>query len=130
MRVVDGDTFDVVVDGGATERVRLIGVDTPETFVSMGNPHCYGADAKLFTEDLTGRRVALTFDRDCDDDNMRTLAYAWLGPRENDLWQRQLLRRGYARLLIIGPDDGMSGTFAADEAIARAEERGLWLECQ
>ncbi|GAB4196694.1 MAG: hypothetical protein OHK0013_04130 [Sandaracinaceae bacterium] len=130
MRVVDGDTFDVAVDGGETERVRLIGVDTPETFVSMGNPHCYGADAKLFTEDLTGRRVALTFDRDCDDDNMRTLAYAWLGPRENDLWQRQLLRRGYARTLTIAPNDGMAPILAADEAIAQAEERGLWRECQ
>jgi endonuclease YncB( thermonuclease family) len=130
MRVVDGDTFDVAIDGGETERIRLIGVDTPETFVTMGNPHCYGADAKLFTEELTGRRVALSFDRDCDDDNGRTLAYAWLGPRENDLWQRQLLRRGYARTLTVAPNDGMAAMFAADEAIARAELRGLWRECQ
>jgi endonuclease YncB( thermonuclease family) len=131
MRVVDGDTFDVMVDGAAVaERVRLIGVDTPETYVTMGNPHCYGADAKLFSEELTGRRIALSFDRDCDDDNMRTLAYVWAGPRENDLWERQLLRRGYAHVLTVRPNDAMESTFVGDEAIARAELRGLWLECQ
>lgn len=131
MRVVDGDTFDVMVDGGAMmERVRLIGVDTPETYVEMGYPHCYGADAKLFSEELTGRRIALTFDRGCDDGNGRVLAYAWAGPRENDLWQRQLLRRGYARHLTIAPNDFMEPTFLGDEAIAMAEQRGQWFECR
>jgi endonuclease YncB( thermonuclease family) len=130
-RVVDGDTFDVLVDGAsATERIRLIGVDTPETYVETGYPHCYGADAKLFTEELTGRRVALSFDRGCDDGNMRTLAYVWLGPRENDSWQRQLLRRGYAHELVIAPNDLLETTYLGDEAIAMAQMRGQWLECR
>jgi micrococcal nuclease len=130
-RVVDGDTFDILVDGAdAPERIRLIGVDTPETYVETGYPHCYGADAKLFTEELTGRRVALSFDRGCDDGNMRTLAYVWLGPRENDSWQRQLLRRGYAHELVIAPNDLLETTYLGDEAIAMAEMRGQWLECR
>jgi micrococcal nuclease len=130
-RVVDGDTFDILVDGAdAPERIRLIGVDTPETYVETGYPHCYGADAKLFTEQLTGRRVALSFDRGCDDGNMRTLAYVWLGPRENDSWQRQLLRRGYAHELVIAPNDLLETTYLGDEAIAMAEMRGQWLECR
>ncbi|MBX7192772.1 MAG: thermonuclease family protein [Sandaracinaceae bacterium] len=130
-RVVDGDTFDIMIDGAtATERIRMIGVDTPETYVSMGYPHCYGTDAKLWTEELTGRRVALSFDRGCDDGNGRVLAFVWLGARENDLWQRQLLRRGYARELTIAPNDLMETTFLGDEAIAMAEMRGQWLECQ
>jgi len=131
MRVVDGDTFDVMVDGGVeSERVRMIGIDTPETYVMMGYPHCYGADAKLFSEELTGRRIALTFDRGCDDGFGRTLAYVWAGPRENDLWQRQLLRRGYARHLTVAPNDSMEATFLGDEAIAMAELRGQWFECR
>ncbi len=131
MRAVDGDTFDILIDGGTEpERVRMTGVDTPETYVMMGYPHCYGADAKLFSEELTGRRVALTFDRGCDDGFGRTLAYLWLGPRENDLWQRQLLRRGYARHLTVAPNDSMEATFLGDEAIAMAELRGQWLECR
>lgn len=132
-RVVDGDTIDVAIDGGATERVRFTGVDTPETYVAFGFPHCYGADAKLFTESLLGRRVALSFDRGCLDsggDTARTLAYIWLGPRENDMWQRQLLRRGYAHELTIRPNDVFEGTFLGDEAVAMAEERGMWLECR
>lgn len=130
-RVSDGDTIEVRVDGATeTERVRMIGVDTPETFVEMGYPHCYGADAKLFTQSLLGRRVALSFDRDCDDDFGRTLAYVWLGGRENDLWQRQLLRRGYARRFTVPPNDFFEDTFLGDEAIARAELRGQWRECR
>ena len=132
-RVVDGDTFDIAIDGaaaGVTERIRLTGVDTPETYVTMGYPHCYGTDAKLWTEELTGRRVALSFDRGCDDGNGRVLAFVWLGPRENDMWQRQLLRRGYARHLTIAPNDYFADTFVGDEAIAMAEERGQWLECR
>jgi len=133
VRVVDGDTMDVEIDGGTPgvpERIRLIGVDTPETYVSMGFPHCYGPDAKLFSEDLTGLRVALSFDRGCDDGNGRVLAYMWLGPGENDLWQRQLLRRGYARTLTVAPNDLLETTFIPDEAIARAESRGQWDACQ
>jgi endonuclease YncB( thermonuclease family) len=131
MRVVDGDTFDVMIDGESeVERIRLLGVDTPETYVEMGYPHCYGTDAKLFAELLTGRRVALSFDRGCDDGNMRLLAYAWLGPRENDSWQRQLLRRGYAHVLVIPPNDFLETTYIGDEGIAMAEMRGLWLECR
>lgn len=132
-RVVDGDTFDIAIDGAApdvVERIRMIGVDTPETYVEMGYPHCYGTDAKLFTDELIGRRVALSFDRGCDDGNGRVLAYVWLGPRENDSWQRQLLRRGYAHELVIAPNDLLETTYLGDEAIAMTELRGQWLECR
>ncbi len=130
-RVVDGDTIDVLVDGAsAPERIRFIGVDTPETYVTYGYPHCYGADAKFFTEQLTGRRIALSFDRGCLDPNGRTLAYVWLGPHEGDLWQRQLMQRGYAHALIIAPNDAYEATFYGDEAVARAGDRGMWLACR
>lgn len=130
-RVVDGDTMDVVLDGATSvERIRFIGVDTPETYVSYGYPHCYGADAKLFTEQLTSRRIVLTFDRGCEDRNGRTLAYVWLGPGQGDLWQRQLMRRGYARVLTVAPNDHFESTFIGDEAIARATDEGQWGACR
>ncbi len=128
--VADGDTFDVLTDDGEMLRVRLLGADTPETYDATGMLHCYGADAKIFSEQLLGRRVALTFDRGCMDRFDRTLAYLWLGPGENDLWQRQLIRRGYASVLVLAPNDFMESTFRGDEGIANAERRGLWEECR
>ena len=47
-RVIDGDTIDVVI-GGQTLRVRLIGMDTPET---NGAPICYGQEATAYTQQL------------------------------------------------------------------------------
>lgn len=128
-RVSDGDTVEFAVDGGEVETVRFIGVDTPETYVDSGPPHCFGPEAKLFTEELAGHRAVLTFDRDCNDDYDRTLAYVWLGPLQNDLWQRQLVRRGFARQLTVAPNDAYADIIAADVATAQAEGVGLWSEC-
>ncbi|MCS6856648.1 MAG: thermonuclease family protein [Sandaracinaceae bacterium] len=131
MRVIDGDTFDVLIDGaGEAERVRLIGVDTPETSVPRGYPHCYGAEAKQFSEQLIGRMVALSFDVGCTDPNGRVLAYVWVGVGDGDLWQRQLLRRGLAKLLIIRPNVFMESQFREDAEVAQREGRGLWSACK
>jgi len=132
LRVVDGDTFDVVFDDGITENVRLIGVDTPETFIippNTGLPRCYADEAKRFTQTLIGRRVAMTFDQVCVDRGDRTLAYVWLGPTRSDLWQTQLVRRGYAWQSTFPPNVNFSALFGEDEAAARAIPIGWWAEC-
>lgn len=89
---VDGDTVDLTDCGGNAERVRMLGVDAPET-AKPGTPAECGADtafAALRTV-LTGQRVELTFDRDCEGVFGRTLAYVWL---ETDQARR-----------LLGPDD-------------------------
>ena len=82
-QVVDGDTLDL--ESG--ERIRLLGVDTPEVH-NVDTPECYGPEASDALKELLppGTEVRLTFDVDCVDvtDSGRTLAYVYRLPRELD----------------------------------------------
>ncbi len=125
---VDGDTIDVTaLEGGPRERIRLIGVDTPEiAHAPSESDQCYGPEARDFTRLLVGRVVWLSFDRLCTDPYDRTLAYVTTSV---GLWERQLLRRGFARVLIIGRNDLLEEQLTMDENIANREDRGLWGAC-
>jgi micrococcal nuclease len=124
--VVDGDTLDVRWDG-RTERVRLLGVDTPETVDPHRPVGCYGPEAAAFTHRrLEGRTVHLRFDRERRDRYGRLLAYVELdGHRFND----ELLTGGYARLLIIPPNGRHARAMLDEELAARSAGRGLWGAC-
>ena len=131
LRVIDGDTFDVGFADGTTERVRLIGANTPETHPpDMGLPHCLGGESFAFSNSMIGHSAILTFDQDCTDDFDRALAYAWFGTNRSDLWQTQLLRRGLARQLTVSPNDNFAPLFLEDENAAREAELGIWGECR
>ena len=124
--VVDGDTVDVTWSGHR-ERVRLLGVDTPETVDPHRPVGCFGPEAAAFTHRrLEGRTVRLRFDRQRRDHYGRLLAYVEVdGHRFND----DLLTGGYARLLVI-PPNGLHGRAMLDEELAaRSAGRGLWGAC-
>ncbi|MFM8303643.1 MAG: thermonuclease family protein, partial [Actinomycetota bacterium] len=103
VEVIDGDTIVVAFAGGATDTVRLLGVDTPETKHPTKGVECFGPEASAFTTRLlTGRVVRLKSDVVRRDVYDRRLAYVWLaGHRVNDV----LVRRGYARFFVIPPND-------------------------
>ena len=124
--VVDGDTIEVAWRGGA-ERVRLLGVDTPETVHPARPVECFGPEASAYTKhSLLGRRVRLSFDRVRRDPYRRLLAYVELDGRSfND----ELLDGGYARLLVIPPNGVHARTMLDHELAARAAGRGLWGAC-
>ena len=124
--VVDGDTLDVAV-AGRPERVRLLGVDTPETVDPRQPIGCYGPEAAAFTtRRLTGRTVRLRFDRQRRDRYGRLLAYVEVdGRRFND----ELLALGYARLLVIPPNGRHGRAMLDEELAARSAGRGLWGAC-
>jgi micrococcal nuclease len=124
--VIDGDTIDVTW-AGRRQRVRLLGVDTPETVDPNRPVGCYGPEAAAFTHRrLEGRTVRLQFDRERRDRYGRLLAYVHVdGRRFND----ELLAGGYARLLVI-PPNGRHGRVMLDEVLgARSAGRGLWGAC-
>ena len=79
VRVVDGDTLIVSVDGSEC-RIRMIGIDTPESVHpdASRNTEQGKAAAAYTTELLTGKQVYLEYDTDRTDDYGRTLAYVWL----------------------------------------------------
>jgi micrococcal nuclease len=125
-RVVDGDTIHVEYRGHDVD-VRLIGVDTPET-VAPGQPvECGGPAASRFTErQLDGERVRLEFDVQRIDQFGRTLAYVWLGDR---LFNRTLVRRGFAQVATYPPDVKYVDMFRAAQRHARDSGVGLWGSC-
>ncbi len=118
LRVIDGDTIEVDLDG-STEDVRYIGVDTPET-VKPGTPvECFGPEASSFNHDLVeDREVTLEFDAELRDDYGRLLAYVFAGDR---FVNAELVEGGYARTLEIEPNTSRAG--AAREARGRRRSR-------
>jgi len=128
VRVVDGDTVRVALAGGV-ERVRYIGVDTPES-VKPGTPvQCYAHKASAENARLVGgRRVRLVLDVEPRDRFGRLLAYVY---RADDgvFVNAQLVRRGFARPLTIPPDVRFAARFRALAAQARRDHRGLWSAC-
>jgi micrococcal nuclease len=125
---LDGDTVVVRFADGGEVTVRLLGVDTPETHHPTKPVECYGPEAAAYTEQrLLGRRVTLTYDVERHDMYGRTLAYVSIdGARYND----ELLRLGYARLLVIAPNGNHARTMLRETLTARNADRGLWGTCE
>jgi len=135
-KVLDGDTIEVVL-GGRTERVRLIGVDTPEAhespkldrLVAGGQDRAQilalGRQATAFTRArLLGRSVEVEVDIEPRDRFGRLLAYVWLP--DGTLFNATLLEAGQARLLTIPPNVRYVERFRPLERQAREAHRGLW----
>lgn len=120
-RVVDGDTLLLV--GG--QRVRLIGIDTPETVRPDHPPEPFGAEASAFTKQLVaGREVRLEFDRQRIDRYGRALAYVYV---DGLLLNEEIIRHGYSRAATRFPFRAdMQRRFLAAQAEAREAGRGIW----
>jgi micrococcal nuclease len=128
LRVVDGDTIRVRI-AGHSERVRYIGVDTPES-VKPGTPvQCFAKRAAAANEALVaGRSVRLVGDVEQRDRYGRLLAYVYREP-DGAFVNAQLVRDGYARTLTIAPNVAHARQFAQLAQTARASGRGLWTAC-
>lgn len=134
IKVVDGDTIDVSFKG-RTERVRLIGIDTPETVKPNTPVEPYGKEASNFTKTkLTGKTVFIEIDVGERDKYGRLLAYIWIDEPLNTsdeeirakLFNAQLLIDGYAQLLTIPPNVKYVDQFTIYQKEAREASRGLW----
>lgn len=128
-RVVDGDTLVVRLAGGDRERVRLLAVDTPESVKPDAPVECFGRAAAAFTRRaLDGERVRLVEDVEPRDRFDRLLAYverARDGLRVNE----ELVRRGYARVLVLRPNVRRERRLRELERQAQRAGRGLWGAC-
>jgi micrococcal nuclease len=125
-RVVDGDTFVATVKS-RRERVRVIGVDTPESVDPNRPDEPYGKEASDFAKHyLDGETVRLAGDAEPRDRYGRILAYVWL--RDGTFWNALLAAEGYAQQLTIPPNVTYASLFRRLVAEARSHERGLWAE--
>lgn len=140
VRVVDGDTIVVSVDS-VEEKVRLIGVDTPESRVNrraqlqekelnrdVESIVDLGRRAKEFTSSLLrkGDRVYLEFDVQQRDKYGRLLAYVYLP--DGRMVNREIICNGYAMPLTIPPNVKHEKEFTECFERARREKKGLWNE--
>lgn len=120
-RVIDGDTFELA-NG---ERVRMIGVDTPETVKPNTPVQPYGKEASDYTKKLlTDQKVTLKFDVEPRDRYERLLAYVYLS--DGTFVNEKLVRDGYARIMTIPPNVAFADLFLEAEREARENNRGLW----
>jgi micrococcal nuclease len=127
VHVADGDTINVRLSDGRTERVRYIGIDTPES-VKPGTPvQCFAKKASHYNASLVeGRKVTLRLDAEERDRYGRLLAYVYT---EGRFVNRELVARGYARTLTIPPNVAHADEFAHLARRAREAGVGLWRAC-
>ena len=129
VRVIDGDTVDLRF-GNRRERVRLIGIDTPETKKPNTPIQCFGPEASDFTKQLlaAGTTVLVRRDAEARDDYGRLLGYLY---RSSDglFANLELVRLGYARPLTIAPNNAFASDFVQAAREAEATNLGLWAAC-
>ncbi|MEA2195456.1 MAG: micrococcal nuclease [Solirubrobacteraceae bacterium] len=128
VKVVDGDTIHVQL-GSVREKVRYIGVDTPETKDPRRPVQCFGQKASDFNERLVGGQlVRLVPDVEERDRYGRLLAYVYRA-RDGLFVNAELARLGYAQPLSIAPDVRFAQRFTELAREAREAGRGLWAAC-
>lgn len=127
-RDVDGDTL-IVNIGGDNTRVRMIGIDTPESVSPDESRNCEeGKKASDYTKDqLEGEDVYLEYDVSEYDKYDRVLAYVYT---ENDgkytMFNETLLKKGYARTMTIQPNVKYADHFYDLQKEARENNEGFW----
>ena len=127
--VIDGDTVDFLFDG-VEERVRLIGIDTPETKRPNEPVECFGPEATAFVQQLLPVGTPVRVERDVvnRDDYGRLLGYVY---RADDgiFVNYEIMRQGFAQTLSIPPNDLYADMFADAARAAEADDVGLWTAC-
>ncbi len=133
-RAVDGDTL--LLETG--ERVRLIGIDTPEMHESnklnrdaqrtgqdISTIQKLGRSSYDFTKNLVeGKRVSLEFDVERHDRYKRLLAYVYL--KDGTFVNAEIVKQGYASLMTYPPNVKYADLFLKLYREARENKRGLW----
>ncbi|MEW5899319.1 MAG: thermonuclease family protein [Bacillota bacterium] len=131
-KVIDGDTVWVRLKDGREEKVRLIGVDTPE---STREVEPYGKEAAAYTKKrLEKKTVYLELDVGERDKYDRLLAYVWLSRPKDDgaeevrakMFNAELLLNGYAQVLTVPPNVKYAELFTGFQREAREKKKGLW----
>lgn len=123
-RVVDGDTF-VAKKEGEQIKVRMIGMDTPETVKPNTPVQPYGKEASNYSKkELTHKTVYLEYDKEKNDRYGRTLAYVWLS--KNRMFNKELVEKGLAREKYFSPNGKYRQTFLKAQDEAKQKKLNLW----
>lgn len=127
-RVVDGDTI-VVLINGVSEKIRLIGVNTPETVDPRKPVQCFGKEASAFTKSLLlNKTVRLETDPSQDDRDKygRLLRYVFLA--DGILVNKEIIALGYGHEYTYRVPYKYQNDFKNAERTARENKIGLWAD--
>jgi micrococcal nuclease len=128
IKIVDGDTF--WADDGSSKgiKVRLIGVDAPESRNTGRKLKAYfGEQSKLYLAELIeNKKVRLEYDVEKKDRYGRTLAYVYL--EDETFVNADLVKNGFAMVMTVPPNVKYAEDFVKLQRKARKNRRGLWKE--
>lgn len=127
IEAIDGDTIEIA--GG--QRVRYIGIDTPETVDPRRPVGCYGKEASLENKSLVeGKKVILEKDVSETDKFNRLLRYVYVKDEGKTIFINEYLaREGFAKSSSYPPDIKYQQVFIEAEREARELKKGLWGKC-
>lgn len=138
VRVVDGDTLVTSNTSGQEQKVRLIGVNTPESVSNSESKNCAeGREASAYTKSVLtpGKTVYLEYDAGRTDKYGRTLAYVWLDNSANTtslnelsshMFNAMLLTKGFANTMKIEPNVKYALSFEIIKQQAQNNQVGFW----
>lgn len=122
-RIVDGDT--IVLENG--QKVRYIGIDTPESVDPRRGVQCFGKEASARNKTLVeGKSVRLEKDVSEVDRYGRLLRYVYLG---DIMVNEALVREGFAYASSYPPDVAYDERLRSAETLAKIAQAGLWGSC-
>ncbi|MDO8604569.1 MAG: thermonuclease family protein [bacterium] len=125
-RIIDGDTVVIMIEG-IPEKVRLIGVDTPETVDPRKTVQCFGKEASAFTRSLLeNKNVELKAGPTQGDRDKygRLLRYVYL--LDGTLVNKEIIARGYGHEYTYRLPYQHQTDFRNAERSARESQKGLW----
>ncbi|MBI4097443.1 MAG: thermonuclease family protein [Candidatus Levybacteria bacterium] len=126
IKVVDGDTIDINIEG-KTERLRLIGIDTPETVDPRKSVQCFGREASGKAKELLGSQFVILESDESQgerDKYKRLLRYVFLPDGTN--FNLFMIAEGYAHEYTYDEPYKYQAEFKQAEIDARNQNKGLW----
>jgi len=128
VRVVDGDTLDVHING-ETKRIRLIGLDTPETVDPNKPVQCYGPEASAKAKEmLFGNFVSMEADETQGDADKYSRLLRYIILKDSTNFEKWLIENGYGYEYTYNTPYKYQADFMAAEATASTNKVGLWAE--
>lgn len=128
--VIDGDTVDVVIDDEEI-RLRLIGIDTPETKFAPGGAECYADEAtERARQLLAGQTVTIRTDSSQGDRDVHGRLLSYVTVSDGRDFGQILIREGFAKEYTYDNPYQNQADYQAAQAQAQADNVGLWDACE